>query len=48
MTTHQYEDRLTPEEEQRLEDIETGKIPMITQTAEEFLKELEELIGDED
>ena len=38
---------LTPEEEQRIKDIETGKIKMIHQTGEEFLKELNGIINDE-
>lgn len=36
---------LWPEEEQALEDIQTGKTKMINQTGEEFLKELNELVN---
>jgi hypothetical protein len=38
--------KLWPCEEQRIEDIQTGKIKMITQTAEEFLTELDEIINE--
>lgn len=37
-----------PEEEKALEDIRTGKVKLITTTAEEFIKELEELANDID
>ena len=38
--------KLWPEEEQRIQDIETGKIKMIYQTGDEFLKELENIINE--
>lgn len=36
---------LWPEEEQALEDIQTGKTRMITQSGEDFLKDLDELVN---
>jgi hypothetical protein len=38
------DDKLWPEEEKELEDIMEGRVKMVTQTGEEFLKELEAVI----
>ena len=41
-------DRLWPEEEKALDDIKTGKTKMVKESGEDFLKELNETIDEQD